>query len=244
MSSFVIAAQFTITGGQPATGLALADIELYLTRVHNTTGTETVIWTGAENPTIEVDNCGAYARLYVAADTTPYSYFAMAHYTGATVLDTDYVMGTLDAASSYAVWTYTTRTLTSASTAPGTGLTAGVWTVYRGDNLDRTFADIAADATITKVQLTVKTSNTLSDSDAILAIDSASGLLYLNGEDPGSLTATFSTAGVLAVPAATMAELETQRYDYDVQVWRSGAVETIEIGKFTVKADITKTVTT
>jgi len=243
MSSNIIAAQFTISGGQPATGLALADIDLYLTRVHNVTGIETVIWTGAEHPTFEVDNCGTYARLYVAADTIPYSYFAMAHYTGATVLDTDYVIGTLDAAVSYVIWAYATRTLSSSSTGRGTGLSNSTWTVIRGDSLLETFSDIAADSSITKVQLTVKTSETLDDSDATLAIDSDSGLLYLNGASPGAFTATFSTAGVLSVPASTMAELARGRYYYDVQVWRSSEVETPEDGKFIVAADITKTVT-
>lgn len=93
MSTIVIAAQFTTAGGQPATGLTLAEIDLYLTQIHNTTGVDTVVWDGTQHPTTEIDNCGAYARLYTLADLNTYTYFVMAQYTGAVVLDTDYVMG-------------------------------------------------------------------------------------------------------------------------------------------------------
>ena len=140
-------------------------------------------------------------------------------------------------------WSATTRTLTSASTAPGVGLTATAWTAYRGDNLDRTFATIAADATITKVQLTVKNAFSSADSTAILAVDSVTGLLRLNGAAAGAYTATFSTAGVLAVPAATMYELSVKSYVYDVQVWRTASVTTIEIGTFVIQGDMTRTIT-
>lgn len=93
MSTIVVAAQFTQSGGQPAAGLALADIDLYLTRLDNTLGTVTVVWDGTQNPTVEITNCGSYVRLYTLADTDTYTYFAAAHYTGATTLDSDYVMG-------------------------------------------------------------------------------------------------------------------------------------------------------
>jgi len=142
-----------------------------------------------------------------------------------------------------AVWSTSTRTLTSASTAPGTGLTAQVWTVIRGDTLSRTLSTIAADATITKAQLTVKSNSSQADSSAVMAIDSTSGLLYLNGEAPGAYTGTLVIAtGVLTVPAATMAELSPKSYTYDIQVWRTAVVSTIETGTFKVVVDITKLV--
>jgi hypothetical protein len=142
------------------------------------------------------------------------------------------------------IWSYATRTLTSSSTAPGVGLSAQTWTVIRGDSLDRTFATIAADATITKCQLTVKANHAQGDTDAILAVDSTTGLIRLNGENPGAFTATFVLPdGVLAVPAATMAELEaTRNWYYDVQVWRGVAVETIETGRMVISSDVTRTV--
>ena len=140
-------------------------------------------------------------------------------------------------------WSATTRTLTSASSAPGVGLSATTWTVVRGDSLARTFATIAADATITKVQLSVKSTFGAADSEAILAVDSVTGLLRLNGAAVGAFTGTFNTSGVLAVPAVTMAELSVVSYVYDVQVWRTAAVTTIEKGTFTVQGDMTRTVT-
>lgn len=142
-----------------------------------------------------------------------------------------------------AVWAYTTRTLTSSSTAPGTGLVEQEWTVLRGDTLERTFATIAADGSITKVQLTIKTQpGTQPDADAILAVDSTTGLIRLNGAAPGAYTATFSAVtGDLAIPAATMAQIESPKVrHYDVQVWRGAAVETIELGRFEIVADVTR----
>ena len=93
MSTLIVAAQFTEAAGQPAETLALAEIDLYLTRIHNTTGVDSVVWDGTQHPTVEIDNCGTYARLYITADLDTYTYFVSARYTGATVLDTDYVIG-------------------------------------------------------------------------------------------------------------------------------------------------------
>ena len=93
MSSIVVAASFTQNTGDVATGLTLSDIDLYLTRVDNSTGTAEVVWNGTQNPTVEIDNCGAYARMYTDADMDTYTYFACARYTGAVSLDTEYVTG-------------------------------------------------------------------------------------------------------------------------------------------------------
>ena len=105
--------------------------------------------------------------------------------------------------------------------------------------MSRTFSTISADNTITKCQLTVKSHLKQADESSILAVDSASGLLYLNGA-ASALTATFVyTTGVLTVDADVMAELKPGDYEYDVQVWRTAVVSTIEIGTFTVTEDIT-----
>jgi len=95
MSTLIVAAQFTKNTGQPAQGLALADIDLYLTRLNNSTGVDTVVWNGTQHPTEEVDNCGTYMRRYTSADLSVFSYYVAAHYTGAVVLDTDYAMGAI-----------------------------------------------------------------------------------------------------------------------------------------------------
>lgn len=95
MSTIVVAAQFTKNTGEPATGLTLAEIDLYLTSVTNAGGVAAVVWDGTENPTAEVDNCGTYVRRYTSADLDTYAYFVAAEYTGATVLDADYAVGSV-----------------------------------------------------------------------------------------------------------------------------------------------------
>jgi hypothetical protein len=93
MTDLTVSATFTKNSGQPATGLVLAEIDLYLTQQDRATGVDTVIWDGTENPTAEMDNVGAYIRILTTADLDQYNYFATAYYTGATVLDQDYVNG-------------------------------------------------------------------------------------------------------------------------------------------------------
>jgi hypothetical protein len=93
MSDLTVSASFTESTGQPSTGLVLAEIDLYLTAQHRATGADTVIWDGTQNPTEEIDNVGAYIRIYAGADLTTYNYFAAGNYTGATVLDQDWVTG-------------------------------------------------------------------------------------------------------------------------------------------------------
>ena len=93
MSNLAVAAFFTDGGGTPATGLTLADIDLYLTSQNKTTGVDAVVWNGTQNPTEEIDNVGAYARIYATADLDTYNYFLNATYTGVAVLDVDNVQG-------------------------------------------------------------------------------------------------------------------------------------------------------
>lgn len=93
MTDLMISATFTKNVGEPALGLVLAEIDMWLTAIRKDTLVDTVIWTGAENPTEEGDNVGVYARNYALADMDIYHYFASAHYTGATVLDQDWLNG-------------------------------------------------------------------------------------------------------------------------------------------------------
>ena len=93
MSDLTIAVFFTQGTGAPAIGLALGDIDLYLTSQDRATGVDAVVWNGAQNPTEEIDNVGAYIRIYAGADLDTYNYFARGNYTGAVGLDTDEVMG-------------------------------------------------------------------------------------------------------------------------------------------------------
>lgn len=95
MSDLTIAIFFTQGTGAPATGLALADINLYLTAQNRATGVDSVIWDGTQHPTEEIDNIGAYIRIYSGADLDTYNYFARGNYTGGVALDTDNVMGSI-----------------------------------------------------------------------------------------------------------------------------------------------------
>lgn len=93
MPDLTMAAKFTQGGGAAATGLALADIDFYLTEQDRATGADTVIWDGTQHPTEEIDNCGQYIRIYPNANIIDNNYFGYAEYTGAAVLDVDYVGG-------------------------------------------------------------------------------------------------------------------------------------------------------
>jgi hypothetical protein len=93
MSDLTVQVHFTQAVGTPATGLTLADIDLYLTEQDKATGITTVIWDGTQHPTIEVDNIGAYVRIYAGADMDANHYSCRGTYTGAAVLDVDHVTG-------------------------------------------------------------------------------------------------------------------------------------------------------
>lgn len=95
MSDLTILAHFTKNvGDDPATGLTLTDIALYLTSIDRITGAEVEIWDGTQNPAFEVSNTGAYGRIY-DVDFDTYNYSGGARYNGATVLDNDWVSGTI-----------------------------------------------------------------------------------------------------------------------------------------------------
>lgn len=93
MSDLTIAVFFTQGTGTPSTGLTLTDINLYLTRQNRATGVDSVVWDGTQHPTEEIDNIGAYIRIYTGADLDTYNYYARGQYVGAVVLDTDNVTG-------------------------------------------------------------------------------------------------------------------------------------------------------
>lgn len=95
MSKILVLANFTKLAGEPATGLTLSEIALYLVRRTRSDGTMTTIWDGTQNPTIEVTYMGMYGREYASADETLYDYFARASYTGLTALDVDHVVGSV-----------------------------------------------------------------------------------------------------------------------------------------------------
>lgn len=92
MADLTVSATFTKNSGQPATLLTLTDINIRLTAQNRSTGVDTVIW-NTQNPTVEIDNVGAYIRIYTGANLDTYNYFAAAEYVGVTVLDTNWALG-------------------------------------------------------------------------------------------------------------------------------------------------------
>lgn len=94
MSDLTVAVAYTINSGDdPATGLTLADISLFLTSVNRATGALAVVWDGTQNPTFEITNIGAYGRILTTADLDTFNYFGGGNYGGASVLDADWVNG-------------------------------------------------------------------------------------------------------------------------------------------------------
>ena len=136
MSDLTVAVFFTEGTGTPAEGLVLADIDLYLTAQNRATGVDTVVWDGTQNPTEEIDNIGAYARIYALADLDTYNYFARGTYTGATVLDTDNVTGAvgIEKLPIGTAIAYTYTVTDSITTLPVASVTVTVSTDIAGSN--------------------------------------------------------------------------------------------------------------
>lgn len=87
-----VSAQFTDNNGTPATGLALADVDITLVSIAKVGAAEVTIWS-ALDATREVTSLGMYQKDYATANLEDFWYFAMAEYVGATVLDNDFVFG-------------------------------------------------------------------------------------------------------------------------------------------------------
>lgn len=137
MSDLTVSATFTKNSGQPATGLTLAEIELYLTQQNRATGADTVIWSGVQNPTAEMDNVGAYIRILTTGNLDAYNYFAAAEYVGAEALDVNWVGGAVSA-NTIPIGTAIeyTYTVTSVSTGfPVPGVRVAVTTDLAGTNV-------------------------------------------------------------------------------------------------------------
>jgi hypothetical protein len=96
MSNLFFMAAFSENGGDdPATGLTLAQIDLYLYRQNIATGLVEVVWNGSQNPDAEVPNIGMYYKILTGAELEIYHYHGGAQYTGATVLDANWVNGSV-----------------------------------------------------------------------------------------------------------------------------------------------------
>lgn len=132
-----VSAIFTKDSGDPATGLTLTDIDIYLYRRAKSDGTVTTVWNG-ENPTEEVGG-GIYTKAYASDDPATYDYFAFAQYTGATELDSNYALMSapfIDESSARAGATAFTYTLTSSvDAAPIANAQVWITTDASGDKV-------------------------------------------------------------------------------------------------------------
>lgn len=140
MSDLTVRVALTKSGGQPATGLTLAEINLYLTAQNRVTGAATVVWDGSQHPTVEMTNVGAYVAIYANADLDTYNYHAAAAYVGAEVLDLDWVMGAAGVdeipLGTAVAWPY--RVTNSDDGLPIEGVRVQVTTDIEGLNVIRT----------------------------------------------------------------------------------------------------------
>lgn len=124
---------------------------------------------------------------------------------------------------------------------------ASTLNIRRGDTLTASFTSLGTMTGYTKVWFTVKRNPDHADSEAEIQIDSATGLLYINGSAgtaaKGSITVSDASAGNLTV---TLDESETAKLAirgsmyYDVQMLLSGAVTTLASGRVNVIYDVTK----
>jgi hypothetical protein len=253
MSNLTVIVAFTQNSGDdPATGLTLADIGLYLTAVNVSTGARTVIWNGTQNPTFEVDNAGAYGKIYASADLDTYHYVAGGLYGGATSLDSDWVTGVASSDASE-IWAYASRTLTQSAAAVTAAVSGSDLTILRGDTFTAAITGLGSIANRSKLWFTIKASKDDTDEAALVNIllttpaAGTDGLQTLNGATgtaaQGSIVVDNETTGAITITiddAATVS-LIPQDAVYDIQVLRTtGAVNTLTEGDAEITGDVTR----
>jgi hypothetical protein len=229
-----VAALFTKNNGQPATGLTLAQINLYLYRRRKSDGVVSTVWT-AQNPTEEIGG-GLYSRAYTGEDVNTYEYFAYGQYTGATVLDTNYATQNSAWFSEAAVWGYTTRTLTSSAAATGATVSGSSITITRGDTMSAALTGLGSVAAYVTLDFTVKGDVMNSDNEAVIHIRKnasgvGDGLLRLNGAAAADASKGSITINDAALGNITIAMDATVTDDLDPYE-----------GMFNVDADVTMAV--
>ena len=237
----LIVAQFTQGGGQPATGLALVDIDLYLYSRHKVTGAIANIWT-PQPPTQEVGTGGQYTRDYAAADLANYDYFAWAEYTGVAVLDSDYsYQGGLPSEC-------ISRTLAVTYTQLKAAMSGNDIDILRGDTLELRIEKLGNISLRDKLWFTVKNDKDTADTGAWIQIEETAGLLYINGAAAltpanGSITVTDAITGKITV---ALAAVETAKLAdmgnlyWDVQMLDTPTVTTLVRGRAVIVGDSTR----
>ena len=146
--------------------------------------------------------------------------------------------GTSDNATSSIVVTTAAATLITLASVPG------AIAVYRGDTWSFLVGNALSLAGVTDAWITVKQRIKSADSKAIVKIRETVGLEVIDATTAitaanGSISANASDYTVV-LNAVESAKLEPGSYEYDLQLLRSGAIETAEIGTFQIIGDVTR----
>ena len=241
MPSLTLAVFFTENEGQPATGLTLADIDMYLTRQDRLTGADTVIWDGTQNPTEEIDNMGAYSSIYGSANFDDYHYYLRGLYTGATILDVDDVMG---AGPGVSPWSYTTRTLSQAAASVIAAVEGSTVTMPWATSWDFSITGLGDVTARAKLYITIKRKPKDGDSLSVVQIEETEGLRFINAAAAtvagnGTLTVDDAVAGDVTVTLAVAETAKLKTTDnllYDFKMITAGglALPVGGIGRFNI----------
>jgi len=164
-----VGALFTKSTGQPATGLTLTDIDLYLYSRAVADGTVATVWNG-ENPTEEVGG-GLYTKAYASANLATYEYSGYAQYTGATTLDSNYALqtapGVLNAATDIADEVLKRGVSNVEDSASGTSLAELLLAAFESGVADTTWTIYKTDHSTT---FSTRTVTTDADAEPIIAV--------------------------------------------------------------------------
>lgn len=245
MPDLTLIVSYTQGGGDtPAVGLALADIDMYLTSVHRTTGARTVIWDGTQNPAFEVDNVGSYGLIYVLADLEVNNYVGGGLYTGVAVLDNEWVVGAAgrDEASAADI-----ANVLLSHTVIADAMRPQDLSLYRGDTWIQVITGLGDLTAAADIWFAFKADPDDTDAQALCLISETVGLERIIGAPAavaanGSITVIDAPAGVIQVQleADETAKLEPDKRFWDAQKDMAGVITTPKAGRIAVIADIVR----
>ena len=249
MSSITIGIVFTKDGGDPATGLTLSDIAIYLKSRLKSDGAVATVWNGVA-PTEEVGG-GIYTRTYASADEATYEYFGWAVYGGAETLDSNYALQLSPEFSAAAVWGHDTRTLTQSAASVAAAVAGSDITIHRGDTVTITVTGLGDISGRTKLWFTVKVKKHQPDAEAIIQIEETAGMIYVNGaaaavSDRSTFTVDDEAAGdvTIVLDGADTVDLEPRPdmyYDFQY-LTADGDPITKSPGSCDITADVTRAI--
>jgi hypothetical protein len=164
---------------------------------------------------------------------------------------TVYIVATVDGDTggiSYGVQAVTVPTVTATTIS---GISANDVTVLRGDTWVITITGMGDLTGYTNIWFTIKTSPVRdTDAEAVVMIDTTTGLLVVNGANAvaraanGAIAIDDLVAGdiTVTVDEAETDDVEPNKLDYDVQTLIGGVVTTRAEGAFTISADVTRAI--